>query len=315
MPQQTIASIPIDDPQSAPIAPPSPRFTVMDGLLVLTMIIWGTHYSVAKVAVDTLPPFVFNAFRLSIGVGMSFIILKVSGEKLAISSRAIPRLLITALMLYGAYQFVFLNGLRLTVVSHSVLITSVSPAGVVLANILLKRERASRRIFIGIGLAILGVALVVFSRFSGQPSGGDTTLEGDLLTAMGVCLWVVITLSMKTLMTNNPVMATSFWMMVCGVCIVYVIALPDLLVFDWSTLDWGILAAIFFSGAIAMSLAGTLWNLGLRKLGASRTATYVNLQPVVAAIFAALFLSEAVTVWLVIGICLVLYGMTRVQLG
>ncbi|GAB4546203.1 MAG: DMT family transporter [Anaerolineae bacterium] len=315
MPQQTIASIPIDDPHAAPVATPPARFTTMDGLLVLTMIIWGTHYSVAKVAVDTLPPFVFNAFRLSIGVGMSFILLKASGEKLTISRRAIPRLVITALLLYGAYQLAFLNGLRLTVVSHSVLINSIAPAGVVLANIFLKRERGTRRIYLGMAMALIGVVVVVLSRFSDNLGFADTTLYGDLLTFLGVLLWIVITLSMRTLMSNNPVLATSFWMLVCGVCIVYVIALPDLMVFDWSTLDWGIVAAIVFSGAIAMSLAGTLWNLGLRKLGASRTANYVNLQPIVAAIFAALFLNEALTVWLIIGICLVLYGMSRVQLG
>lgn len=311
---------PISPPAAQAQAAPDERrllgLSPTDWLLVFAMIIWGAHYSIAKAAVDVLPPFVFGAFRFTTGAITVGLIMRVTGESFHIPRREIPRVILIAIALYGVYQSLFINGLKLTTVAHSVLIQTAAPAGVVLFNIITRRERGSGGIWLGIALAVAGVCTVIFSRYAGQIAiGGASTLAGDALTLAGVIVWVGVTLAMRFLMSRNNVMAATFWLLVIGSGIVTALGLPDFATFDWALLDINMILAILFSGCIAIAVAGSIWNTALKKIGASRTAQYVNLQPIVAAAVAVIFLGEPFTIWLVIGMVLVLYGMYRVRVG
>lgn len=318
MPQKTIAALPIADGHSEresarklalPLSP-------MDGLLILCMIIWGTHYSIAKAALDVLPPFLFNAFRFSAGLVALYAVMKVSGESFAFKRSAIPRLIFTSFLLHVVYQAFFINGLRYTTVANSVLINTIAPIGVVLVNLVLRRERGSKRLFSGMALAISGVLIVVLSRYAGQIQIGDqATLLGDVLTLIGIAAWVAMTFSLRELMADNPVMSASFWLLLCGAVLDALIAIPDALRFDWSLLTWEVGLAVLYSGMVAIAIGGTIWNLALKRIGASRTAAFVNLQPIVAAFVAVIFLGEPFTLWLVLGIGLVIIGMMRLRIG
>jgi drug/metabolite transporter (DMT)-like permease len=120
---------------------------------------------------------------------------------------------------------------------------------------------------------------------------------------------------MRKPMARNPVIVASFWMLCSGSLIAGVLAVPDALRYDWSRVDAATLVAVCYSAWVAIVIAGTIWNTGLARLGSSRTAIYVNLQPIIAALTAAIFLGEPFTVWLVLGTALVLAGMWRLRLG
>jgi drug/metabolite transporter (DMT)-like permease len=110
-------------------------------------------------------------------------------------------------------------------------------------------------------------------------------------------------------------MSVSFWLLVCGAIFDALIAIPDALSFDWSLLTWEIGLAVLYSGMVAIAVGGTIFNLALKRIGASRTAIFVNLQPIVAAFVAIIFLGEPFTLWLVLGIGLVIIGMMRLRIG
>jgi drug/metabolite transporter (DMT)-like permease len=318
VPQKTIAALPITDARAE--GKPAARFaaplTSMDWLLILCMIIWGTHYSIAKAALEVLPPFLFNALRFSAGMAALYAVMKVSGESCALKRSAIPRLIFTSFLLHVIYQAFFINGLRYTTVANSVLINTIAPIGVVLVDVVLRRERGGWRLFSGMALAIGGVLTVVLSRYAGQIEiGNQMTLLGDVLTLIGIVVWVAMTLSLRELMAGNPVMSVSFWLLVCGAILDTFIAIPDALSFDWSLLTSEIGLAVLYSGMVAIAIGGTIFNLALKRIGASRTAIFVNLQPIVAAFVAIIFLGEPFTLWLVLGIGLVIIGMLRLRVG
>lgn len=141
---------------SMPLAP-------IEMLLVLGMIIWGTHYSVAKAALSVLPPFLFNALRFSAAVATLYLIMRASSELFALKRSAILRLIFTSFLLHVLYQVFFINGLRYTTVANSVLISTIAPVGVIIVNILLRRERGSWRLFSGMSLAFGGVLIVILA--------------------------------------------------------------------------------------------------------------------------------------------------------
>ncbi|MCS6870494.1 MAG: DMT family transporter [Anaerolineae bacterium] len=314
MPEKVIAILPTAERKpvvrlNMPLAP-------IEMLLVLGMIIWGTHYSVAKAALSVLPPFLFNALRFSAAVATLYLIMRASSESFALKRSAILRLIFTSFLLHVLYQVFFINGLRYTTVANSVLISTIAPVGVIIVNILLRRERGSWRLFSGMSLAFGGVLIVILSRYADQIGlGTPTTLLGDALTVIGTFIWVGMTFSLRTLMTDNPVIPTSFWLLLCGTVLDACIAIPETLHFDWSLLTWEVGLAVLYSGVVSIGIGGAIWNLALKRIGASRTASFLNLQPIVAAFVAVIFLGEPFTLWLVLGIGLVIVGMTRLRIG
>ncbi len=76
-----------------------------------------------------------------------------------------------------------------------------------------------------------------------------------------------------------------------------------------------VIRGIVYSGVISIAGAGTIWSFGIKRLGTSRTALYMSLQPIMAAIIAAIFLGELLTLGLFLGTALVLTGMWLVRRG
>ena len=74
-------------------------------------------------------------------------------------------------------------------------------------------------------------------------------------------------------------------------------------------LSGGAWFAVAFSGLLSTGLAYSLWNLGIRHVGPSRTAIYTNLVPVITLLSRVWMLGESVTGWQLSGGVLVLAGL------
>jgi drug/metabolite transporter (DMT)-like permease len=78
---------------------------------------------------------------------------------------------------------------------------------------------------------------------------------------------------------------------------------------DWSKVGFSAWAAILYASIISMGVAYLFWYRGLRVLGATRTAVYGNLQPVVAIAVAWIFLGEPPTLWQSVGTATISTGL------
>jgi drug/metabolite transporter (DMT)-like permease len=300
---------------AGPITTPAQKLTVLDALLFLTMLIWGTHFVVAKAALDILPPLVFNAFRFTIGACTLGVVLKFSGEKMILPRREWLPLILVAFLINAVYQPLFMGGLKQTTVGNSVLIITTAPLWLVLVNVVRKQERTGRGMVIGGVLALTGVVLVVLTRYAGQFSLDSTTISGDILTVIASFVWVVSVLASRDPLLRNSLLPTSFWISAWGAIFSDLISIPDMLRVDWSQVNPNVFLAILYSGFLAIGVAGPLWNRAVKLIGTSRTSVFINLQPIIAATVAALFLGEHFTPWLVLGTALVLSGMWLVRKG
>src|SRR5438105_13039341 len=75
---------------------------------------------------------------------------------------------------------------------------------------------------------------------------------------------------------------------------------------------WLILA---LSGLLAVSASYIIWYRGLQKLGATRTAVYANLVPVLAAAISFVFLKEQLGWQFWAGMLLVIIGVSLARFG
>jgi len=207
----------------------------------------------------------------------------------------------------GLYQIFFVEGISRTNVGNAALIVAAAPAFIAIVSRVGGVERVHRRVLGGIALSLAGVALVVFG--SARSPQGDTTLFGTLLVFGGTLCWTAFTVLLQPYARRiDAIQLSSFTML--GGCIPMLIATPRaLLATDWSQVGFPAWAAIFYASVISMGVAYLFWYRGLRVLGATRTAVYGNLQPVIAIAVAWIFLGEPPTAWQGIGTATIMTGL------
>jgi drug/metabolite transporter (DMT)-like permease len=92
--------------------------------------------------------------------------------------------------------------------------------------------------------------------------------------------------------------------LLCGHVLLSV-AKPAQRVLEMGPLQWGMAA---FSAVFATGLGALVWSKGISTIGVGRTASYLSWVPIFGVCFGAFFLSEPVTLWLLLGLLGVLVG-------
>ncbi len=154
-------------------------------------------------------------------------------------------------------------------------------------------ERVSARGWSGIGLSLAGIGLVT----AGTPasSSGSSTLLGNMLVLAGALCWAVFSVFLKPYANRIGAVQLGSITMLSGLIPLLVVASPSLAVVSWGAMPAGLWLALVYSGFGALAVAGLFWLRGVRVLGPTRTAMYVNLQPVIALLVAWWALNEVPT--------------------
>jgi drug/metabolite transporter (DMT)-like permease len=167
-------------------------------------------------------------------------------------------------------------------------------------------ERVKRMTLVGIALSVIGVALVIAG--SASSSNGQTTLLGSVLVFLGVLSWTLYTILLQPYTERIDVIQLSAVTLVGGALPLLIVSMPALVATDWAGVGPGGWLAVFYSSVISMGVAYFFWYRGLRVLGATRTAVYSNLQPIVALLVAWAFLGEIPTIFQGVGAVTIIAG-------
>jgi len=276
-------------------------------LLVLVVFIWGANFIVMKAAFRELPPLAFNAVRMSVAA------LVMGGLWLARErERTMPRS--DWLKLWGAgllgnalYQILFVIGLDLTTSAASSLLIGTIPVWTALFARALGWEKISKKTWLGISLAFVGVALVTLG---GSSLGGmaKDSLVGNGLTLLAAACWAGYSVLSKELLERYSALRVSAVGLLLGVPGLWLFAVADIQRLDWRVVSLGGWGSLLYASCLSIALAYIIWSYGIQKLGAARTAVFNNLVPVVTFALAALILREPITLVQVLGGAIVLTG-------
>jgi drug/metabolite transporter (DMT)-like permease len=96
--------------------------------------------------------------------------------------------------------------------------------------------------------------------------------------------------------------------MVGGTLPLILTTIPAIVHTDWTKVTWGGWAAMAYASVLSMVVGYLFWYRGLKVLGPTRTASYSNLQPVIALAVAWIFLHEVPTPWQVVGVATIMSG-------
>jgi drug/metabolite transporter (DMT)-like permease len=192
--------------------------------------------------------------------------------------------------------------IQYTSVANSVLLANTAPVFVAFGGWLLFRQRVSYVFVLGMVTALIGAAMLVGASFS--LSTGH--LVGDLLALTTAMFYGGYILAIKRLRDDLSTATTMTWAGAVSVAALLPIALLTETSFLPLTVNgWFILLALaLFSHFGGHGLIG----FSLAHLPASFSSVTLLLQPVLAALFAWLFLGEILTPWQFVGGITVLAG-------
>jgi drug/metabolite transporter (DMT)-like permease len=276
-------------------------------LLLVVVIIWAANYPVIKYGIGELSPFVFNAVRYVAAAAVLGAILFRRSEWQPIASGDWGRLFRAGVVANVIYQIAFIIGISLTTAGNAAILLNTSPLWTLFLSARIHKEKVERRMWLGMLVSVIGVALIIFG--SGKRlSMGGTALYGDLITIGAAALWGLNNNLQKPLLARYPTLQVTYVMITIGAIGLALVAVPSTLAKEWSSSHWIPLAVAALSGAISIGIANLFWSMGVKYLGPGRTAIFNNLIPILAFLVSAFTLNEDVTAMHFVGAAVTIAG-------
>lgn len=293
---------------------------MLDVLLLLMIVIWGSNFSVVKYALRDFPEISFNALRLIIASGIFLVAIATVRARAraglrppepSLTAREWRAIVLLGIIGTGFYQLLFLAGVARTSVANSSLIFGCTPVAVAIMSSLAGHDRLTAARWAGAALSFSGIYTLV-----GPGAELSTaTLTGDALIFGAMLCWSIYSVAAQPLLKRHSPLVVTGWAMTSGTLVYLAFAIVPLLHTNWasiSTISWVLMTA---SALLALAFSYIVWYTAVQKIGSARTAIYSNLTPIVAMIVAAIWLGEQITRMQMLGATLILSGIALTRMA
>lgn len=251
-------------------------------MVATAAVLWGANFNLAKQVIVDLHPLAAGAGRFLIAALIMLLIVRLRGERVPLLRhwRAYAAL---GLVGVGGFNLLFFFGMQSTSAVNGALIMALNPLLTALLAYPLLGERPSSRQLLAFPLGLGGVAVVVLGGAAQQLR----IAPGDLMMLGANLCWAGYNVLGRRLMpAHTSGLANTAGIMVAGALVLVFaagvagapLALPG-------APAGGALLLMALGGSV---LAYLFWNVGLARLGAGRTALFLNLVPVSSMAIAAL---------------------------
>lgn len=288
-----------------------PKHRTFAGLLagLTAASIWGGMYVVSKVVLEVIPPFSLLTLRLVLGALALGIVIQFRNRKTETKPVITKRFFWTSFFVgvvgYGislGFQFV---GTKLSTASNGALVTSATPAFVLLFAPFLLGERATVRRIIALLVATAGVLAVIDPR---NAELSPSLFWGNMSLLAAALTWALYSVLVRKVAQNADLLTSSTIMLLGGVPSSIAFGVWEVLTGGIGTITWGIFGGILFLGIVSTAIAMFLWNYAFAELPAAAASLTFFAQPVVGALLGWLFLAEAITPLFIFGGALIGVG-------
>ena len=260
--------------------------------LVLTTLIWGATFVIVKEALHDAPPFAFGAYRfLSATIFMMIIVRK---EILHLTRYEFLGACGCGFFLFTGYTFknfgLWDNVFYLsTSPSKSAFITSISVLMVPLFISIAGLQKISVKFWFAVVLAMVGLYLLL------DPSGTGMN-RGDLLT-FGCATSFAIHIILQDKYAKSEINISRFFFI--QIVVVTILSFISSFAIETHQIVWTnrLILAILLTGIFATAIAILMMIWAQQYLSASKTAIIFSLEPVFAATFSWILISEVLGFW------------------
>lgn len=254
-------------------------------LVTLSAFFWGANFVLAGPVLADLPPLWASAMRFVLGAILMFAIAGLNKETLiAPIRRHASTYLILGTVGIAAFNLLFFYALQSTSANSAALIMATNPLITTLLAAIILGEKPNFKQLLALPVALTGVAVVI--------SQGEISrlislsfARGDLLMLAANLSWAMYNVLVRRNMPQGSAITNTTWIMASGAAVLLVIATGSGTHIAWPGIRAGLALSVMVLGGTV--LAYVFWSIGIQRLGAARTAIFLNLVPVFAMLIGA----------------------------
>lgn len=275
-----------------------------DALILAATLLWSVNIVVLKVALNNSGPLTYSTLRFLLGgLCLWWLAVRVEGPIRWPNRR--EWWLVTAAAGTGiaVSQAAFTGAIDLTSADFVAMFLGATPLLVTVWVAWHASERFAAKVWAGLAVGLIGVALVVLTAGGGRSSGLG------VLLALGspVISAVYVLLLPRLLATYRPLSLATIITLV-GAAMLAPFGLAEGIVHH-PDVTWAWLGLLGFSVLAAVVAVNWLYLAAIRALGPARTASYTYLEPFLTVAAAGLLISERVLPLQLLGGVVILVGL------
>ncbi|MDJ1503339.1 DMT family transporter [Xanthocytophaga agilis] len=288
--------------------------------VTLVMLVWAGSFSVTKAGIYHIPPvfFAFLRFALASIILLIILFVKERNKTLPMSpgwNRSVWYKVIGMSIMGVTLYYTFFNlALRYTSAAMGSLIQGFIPVGVVVLAALYLKERLQSIQLVGVVISIIGVICIGFVSnpetadfLQASIWGMSSVIVGNILVILSALCWVIYTIISKKLAHLDSTHLTTWSTIIGTICFIPLMGV-ELSYEPLPVISWQGWVEILYLGVLASALSYFWYNDAMKYLNAVEVGIFNNLDPVMGAVIAVVFLHEPVSLWQVTGTVFVLIG-------
>ena len=280
------------------------RFWLYFNMLLFTLLAALTNV-LAKGVVSEHSPYFVAFWRFTLAMPGLWVLMRISKKTILLFPMDRWRFVMLALLVVPGNQLLFLIGIQYAPAAHAGLLYGTTPVWVLLMALGLRLERLRWWKVVGIGLAIIGVLIVLAGR---GLAFSILDIKGDAILLLAVLAWSAYTALGKPLVERYGPLEVTFLVMTFGGLMYLPFGLPAAVLTDYSSVspaDWG---AVLYLGFITSGLVYFLWYWLVNYLRPTQVAVVTCGIPVATSLLAWVILGEGLTPYFASGGLITLAG-------
>jgi drug/metabolite transporter (DMT)-like permease len=265
---------------------------------ILAAAIWGGMYVVSDIVLTIIPPFTLLSTRLVMGAAILALIAWFSPAPWPVAPRDWILLLGVGLVGFGvSVGAQFIGTDRSTAVNAS-LITSASPAFILIFASLLLHEALTLRRVVAVSMATVGVVVIV------NPLQADFTsavFSGNLALAVAAITWGLFSVLVRKVSQTQDTLRVTLIGFLGGLLLTVPASFVELAHRPVGHVTSGIVLGVLYLGIISTALAMWLWNRSFALVDTSLASLTFFAQPLVGVMLSNFVLHQPLTPRLLLG--------------
>ncbi|MFD6507502.1 DMT family transporter [Bacillus sp. NPDC060175] len=262
--------------------------------LSLAASIWGGMYVVSKYVLDYIPPLTLVWLRFIIAFVVLYMILKIAEKKqkkkVTISKK--DWLLFAWIGFIGYFisitcQFI---GTKLSDAHTGSLVTSATPAFMVIFAALILKEKLTARRLLSTIIATIGVIIVI-----GWDIEIGSYFIGTIILVGAAITWALLSIYVKIASARFSSLVITTYAIFFSLFFITPFMIWELQSTSIEAINTYVILGILYLGIVSTAGAFFLWNKGLELMDASIGSLFFFFQPIVGSILGWLLLNETLS--------------------
>lgn len=268
-------------------------FSADDLAMLLVIQFWGLTFLFTKLGLKSLDPLSFANLRIASAVVVLAVLAvwhasRHGPVRLNFSEHVLAVLL--GVLGMACFPFCFSLAMNYTSAANAGLIFGTTPVVVAAMSWMLGMEHFGSRQWIGLILSFAGIACIMADR------GIDVSaasMGGDLLMVLAMLIWAVYTVVNRFVKQSHSSLQITAYGGLWGAAALAVASFGHLAAVSVSEITPQSWLGGLCAGVLGTALSYVVWNSSVKSAGPGKTAVYLNLVPIVAALSGFLILNES----------------------